>query len=237
MADEWGSGFNLGDWGGATSFSPQQSTFNFDWSLPSFGENSQNWSPQGLPSPDYSNIMNTNWGQSAQAQSNWTVPTSSWMPQYSSPDMSSIQSFLQQDRSIPNLSEGWYQGALNRGGGDYGQAGQWLGALRESGRPGWNMDPALRNAQHAMGQMELGQRAPGFGGLNAMTGVPAYSLAKLILQRMYEDQTPGSPLNPLAKNLNSISQYLGGDSGNLLKASKPTWDEVWWGMRPLWSRR
>lgn len=158
-------------------------------------------------------------------------------PGPSGPINTPYTAFRQMDRSVPNLSEGFYQGFLNQGrnlAGQGGGFGSWLSnkpeytyalGLASGQRHNDPFNIPLRNAQHGLvGQ--VGAMESPFGKFGNLFAIPTYNASKFAAQR-----------GPawLGQLLDAIGdRTLDSGPNSLTQASPPSWEAVRWGLRPWW---
>lgn len=121
------------------------------------------------------------------------------------------------DRSIPNLSEGWYQGLLNNNNRDYSQAFGQANKMRWTG--GMGSDIPLRNAEHGLFAQDMWRSNGPWGKLSPAV-IPLYTGVKAGVQKM----------PALSRPMNALF----GEEFDLTQATPASWEELWWGLRPLW---
>ena len=132
--------------------------------------------------------------------------------------------FHQTERSVPNMSEGWYQSFMNQ----YNEPGSVFNNYTQPFMKAYQarmqdpMDIALRNAEHGLYSnymWDVAGAAPG-AFMSGFT-VPAYTGLKWGAQNI-----PGGSF---------INNFLP-KQWNLNSATPASWDEVWWGLRPFWGK-
>lgn len=134
--------------------------------------------------------------------------------------------------AFSDMSEGLYQMFLNKHDGDYSNA--FSDAMfKRWGFGDGTGDPnniALRNAEHGLFSQELWNSGNPIKQLAVPLGVPMYTGAKAAVQSM-------PFLNPLVQfgyeAFNGPGSYK---DVNLLNATPASWQELMWGLRPLWGR-
>lgn len=137
-------------------------------------------------------------------------------------------------------TEDWINAGMKYGEGSAGRGNDWLEAIRH--RPGMMEEPGLRNASHAMFMQDMIDR-PAFRSMNVPGGSPTTVPTAAGMVRPFLPFL--SPIYSGAKwGAQSLDAMIPG-AGNVIdkmspvplnNASRPSWEEIWWGLRPFWSR-
>lgn len=119
-------------------------------------------------------------------------------------------SFRKMDRSPNSWAEGLYQMYLNGNPGD--DRGAWLQSLRDRAKYGDQAQP-YANVEHALaGRYLTRNTAWGIGYPGLAMGAPLYQAVKLAEHNL---------LKPL---------------GVPVSTTPPSWEQLWWGLRPFWGK-
>lgn len=205
-------------------------------------EDEQGWADFGSSEPEWTApSFDFDFGDS-----NWEAPTDTWSgggwetpppsPDFGGGGGASGPAWSAQraGERAGATTEDWINSGM-RYGGTASRGNAWLEQIRH--RPGMMHEPNLRNASHAMFVQDLLDR-PGMDYMHVPGGSPAWLPTAA---GMVRPMVPA--LAPLYSGAKWLAQNVPG--GQMLdsispvplhNASAPSWEEVYWGLRPLWSR-